>query len=185
MKSPLTRRRFLGATAATSAAGLVGAAPSAGAAAAQRGPRSAPSDAAHPGRASRKGTRLTLLGTSGGPPPDYVRTGMSSALTVEGRNYVVDAGRSSVTQYLNAGLLFNAAGGDLHHPPARRPHRRLLQLLPPRRQRHQRLERQPRRPGARPWAGIRRRAAAARPASGADRRARRARAGHQPADARS
>ena len=60
-----------------------------------------------PIRASQpRGTRLTLLGTSGGPPPDYVRTGMSSALSVGGRNYVVDAGRSSVTQYLNAGLLF-------------------------------------------------------------------------------
>src|SRR5688572_18023682 len=30
------------------------------------------------------GTRLTLLGTSGGPPPDYGRTGISSVLTVDG-----------------------------------------------------------------------------------------------------
>ena len=52
-------------------------------------------------------TELILLGTSGGPPPDYVRTGISSALTVGGSNYVVDAGRSSTTQYLNAGLLFS------------------------------------------------------------------------------
>jgi ribonuclease BN (tRNA processing enzyme) len=58
-----------------------------------------------------KDTRLTLLGTSGGPPPDYVRTGISSVLTVQGKNYVVDAGRSSVTQYLNAGLLFSALKG--------------------------------------------------------------------------
>jgi ribonuclease BN (tRNA processing enzyme) len=49
---------------------------------------------------------VSLLGTSGGPPPDYVRAGISSALTIEGKNYVVDAGRSSVTQYLNAGLAF-------------------------------------------------------------------------------
>jgi ribonuclease BN (tRNA processing enzyme) len=54
-----------------------------------------------------RGTVLSLLGTSGGPPPDYVRTGISSVLTVGGHNYVVDAGRSSVTQYLNAGLLFS------------------------------------------------------------------------------
>lgn len=55
-----------------------------------------------------EGTRLTLLGTSGGPPPDYGRTGISSALTVDGRTYVVDAGRSAVTQYLRAGLTFKS-----------------------------------------------------------------------------
>ena len=57
------------------------------------------------------GPVLTLLGTSGGPPPDYVRTGTSSVLTVEGSNYVVDCGRSSVTQYLNAGLRFSKLAG--------------------------------------------------------------------------
>ena len=36
-----------------------------------------------------------------------MRTGISSVLTVGGRNYVIDAGRSSVTNYLNAGLLFS------------------------------------------------------------------------------
>jgi ribonuclease BN (tRNA processing enzyme) len=56
-------------------------------------------------------TVLTLLGTSGGPQAEYVRTGTSSVLTVGGRNYVVDAGRSSVTQYLNAGLEFSALAG--------------------------------------------------------------------------
>jgi ribonuclease BN (tRNA processing enzyme) len=55
-----------------------------------------------------KGTQLTLLGTSGGPPPDYGRTGIASALTVDGRTYVVDAGRSAVTQYLRSGLEFKS-----------------------------------------------------------------------------
>jgi hypothetical protein len=109
MRSPFTRRRFVGAAAATSAAGLVGSAP-AGAAQGSRGrdPRRPllPIKASQP-----RGTRLTLLGTSGGPPADYVRTGMSSALSVGGRNYVIDAGRSSVTQYLNAGLLFKRLTG--------------------------------------------------------------------------
>ncbi len=53
-----------------------------------------------------KGTMLTLLGTAGGPQAEYVRTGTSSVLTVDGFNYVVDMGRSSVTQYINSGLLF-------------------------------------------------------------------------------
>lgn len=58
-----------------------------------------------------KGTVLTQLGTAGGPQADYVRTGTSTVLTVEGFNYVVDAGRSSVTQYLNAGLRFSSLAG--------------------------------------------------------------------------
>ena len=40
-----------------------------------------------------------------------MRTGTSSVLTVEGHNYVVDPGRGSVTQYLNAGLRFSALKG--------------------------------------------------------------------------
>ena len=65
-----------------------------------------------PVRASQpEGPVLTLLGTSGGPPPDYVRTGISSVLTVGGYNYVVDSGRGSVTQYLNAGLRFSRLEG--------------------------------------------------------------------------
>ena len=53
------------------------------------------------------GTVLTMLGTSGGPQAEYGRCGTSSVLTVEGVNYLIDAGRSSVTQYLNSGLVFN------------------------------------------------------------------------------
>ena len=58
-----------------------------------------------------KGTVVTLFGMSGGPHAEYGRTGTSTALTVEGYNYVIDAGRSSVTQYLNAGLTFSALTG--------------------------------------------------------------------------
>ncbi len=58
-----------------------------------------------------RGLRLTLLGTGGGPPPDYVRAGISSALSVDGKNYVIDAGRSAVTQYLRAGLEFKSLTG--------------------------------------------------------------------------
>ncbi|QUD84245.1 MBL fold metallo-hydrolase [Gordonia polyisoprenivorans] len=37
-----------------------------------------------------------------------MRTGISSVLTIDGKNYVVDAGRSAVTQYLRAGLEFKS-----------------------------------------------------------------------------
>ncbi|MFG2953672.1 MBL fold metallo-hydrolase [Streptomyces sp. NPDC048291] len=56
--------------------------------------------------ASRSGAplSLTLLGTNGGPPPLATRYGISSALVVNGRTYVVDCGRGAVSQYLRAGL---------------------------------------------------------------------------------
>lgn len=102
----ISRRSLLGATAAASAGAL--AAKAAPAEALIRPGKGTPRRPLLPVHASpHRGTVLTLLGTSGGPPPDYVRTGISSVLTVGGRNYVVDAGRSSVTQYLNAGLLFS------------------------------------------------------------------------------
>ncbi len=47
---------------------------------------------------------LLLLGTKAGPPVDPLRTGISSALRVDGATYVVDAGRSAVTQYIKSGL---------------------------------------------------------------------------------
>ncbi|HET9646727.1 MAG TPA: MBL fold metallo-hydrolase [Microlunatus sp.] len=101
-RASVSRRGLLGASAAAVAVGLAGAA---GPAEAQQ--RSDPRHPSLPLRSSQPtSTQLILLGTSGGPPPDYVRTGISSVLSVGGRNYVVDAGRSSVTQYLNAGLLF-------------------------------------------------------------------------------
>ncbi|MGW0886415.1 MBL fold metallo-hydrolase [Streptomyces sp. NPDC002671] len=53
---------------------------------------------------SDKGTHLVLLGTAGGPPPFADRMGISSALVVNGRTYVIDCGRGAVTQFLRAGL---------------------------------------------------------------------------------
>jgi ribonuclease BN (tRNA processing enzyme) len=109
----ISRRSLLGAAVAGAAgvavAGTVAAAP---AEASTRHGTGSPRRPLLPVHDSQpKGTVLTLLGTAGGPPADYVRTGISSVLTVGGRNYVVDAGRSSVTQYLNAGLLFSALEG--------------------------------------------------------------------------
>jgi ribonuclease BN (tRNA processing enzyme) len=102
----ISRRSLLGAAAAGSAGALI--ATAVPASAGVRHGTGTPRRPLLPVHASRHGgTVLTLLGTSGGPTPDYVRTGISSVLTVGGRNYVVDAGRSSVTQYLNAGLLFS------------------------------------------------------------------------------
>ncbi|WP_051579686.1 MBL fold metallo-hydrolase [Pseudonocardia acaciae] len=47
---------------------------------------------------------LVLLGTQAGPPIEADRTGIASALIVDGRTYVIDCGRSAATQYLRAGL---------------------------------------------------------------------------------
>lgn len=65
-------------------------------------PASAPGPALDPDGAPCD--RLTFLGTLGGPPPEVGVAGISTVLTVQGKNYVVDAGRSSVTQYVNSGL---------------------------------------------------------------------------------
>lgn len=55
-----------------------------------------------------RGATVILLGTAGGPPPEPGRTGISTALTVDGATYLIDCGRSSVTQYLNSGLTFQS-----------------------------------------------------------------------------
>jgi len=92
-----SRRRLLGATgAAVASAGLV-AATGCSAAAPTAGPA--------PRRdQSRPPLELVLLGTFSGPPVDPYRKGTASALVVDGSTYVVDCGRSSVTQYVEAGL---------------------------------------------------------------------------------
>jgi ribonuclease BN (tRNA processing enzyme) len=87
----LSRRRVLGAAAAVSAGGLIASARAAQAAAA-------------PAAGSSSGLSLTLLGTSGGPPPLAARFGISSVLVVNGRSYVVDCGRGAVSQFMRAGL---------------------------------------------------------------------------------
>ncbi|MGW8066034.1 MBL fold metallo-hydrolase [Streptomyces ziwulingensis] len=86
------RRTVLGGTAAAASAALLPALATETAAAA-------------PGR-TFPANRLVLLGTAGGPPPEPGRAGISSALTVDGRVYLVDAGRAAVTQYLAVGLRY-------------------------------------------------------------------------------
>jgi ribonuclease BN (tRNA processing enzyme) len=89
-----SRRNVIGAVAASAAAVAV---PLYGGERAAAAPRPGPA-------ASGKGLSLTLLGTNGGPPPLATRYGISSALVVNGRTYVVDCGRGAVTQYMRAGL---------------------------------------------------------------------------------
>ena len=102
---PMKRRSLLGAALAGTGVAVAGAVAGA-----------APAKAANIGtqfvqvlpfkNSQPQGNMLTLLGTAGGPQAEYVRTGTSSVLTVDGHNYVIDMGRSSVTQYINSGLLF-------------------------------------------------------------------------------
>ena len=106
--SSIKRRSLLGAAIAgtgVAVAGAVGALPAEAAPGTPRRPYL-------PVRSDQpRGPVITQLGTAGGPQAEYVRTGTSTALTVEGHNYVVDCGRASVTQYLNAGLQFKKLKG--------------------------------------------------------------------------
>ena len=99
---PTSRRTMLGAMAASAAAAV--AVPLLGAEQAAA--------ATNTGSASSgTGLSVTLLGTNGGPPPLATRYGISSALTVNGRTYVIDCGRGAVTQYLRAGLSMPSLAG--------------------------------------------------------------------------
>lgn len=72
----------------------------------------APATTAKGGRPPRgQGVELVLLGTRAGPPVDLHQVGASSALVVDGRTYVVDCGRASVTQFAAAGLKFQSIAG--------------------------------------------------------------------------
>jgi ribonuclease BN (tRNA processing enzyme) len=51
-------------------------------------------------------TELVLLGTAGAPMPVAGRAGISSALTVDGRVFVIDCGRGSPSAFADAGLDF-------------------------------------------------------------------------------
>ena len=52
------------------------------------------------------GTELVLLGTAGAPMPVAGRAGISSALIVDERVFVIDCGRGSPSAFANAGLDF-------------------------------------------------------------------------------
>ncbi|WP_405912937.1 MBL fold metallo-hydrolase [Streptomyces sp. NBC_00963] len=106
---PLSRRQLLGASAAVLAAGGT-AATALGTETAEadtaRAAEVSPASNARPARVSPAGTEVFLLGTAGGPPPVTTRAGTASALSVRGKVYVVDCGRSAVTQYGRTGLRF-------------------------------------------------------------------------------
>ena len=53
------------------------------------------------------GTELVLLGTAGAPMPVPGRAGISSALIVDERVFVIDCGRGSPSAFANAGLDFS------------------------------------------------------------------------------
>jgi ribonuclease BN (tRNA processing enzyme) len=53
-------------------------------------------------------TELVLLGTAGAPMPVAGRAGISSALVVDGRIFVVDCGRGTPSGFADAGLDFRA-----------------------------------------------------------------------------
>ena len=62
-------------------------------------------------RKHRSHLELVLLGTKAGPPIDPLRTGIASALVVDGSTYLIDCGRSAATQYLHAGLTLKSMRG--------------------------------------------------------------------------
>jgi ribonuclease BN (tRNA processing enzyme) len=100
----VSRRTMLGA-AGTSAAAL------AAAGLATRAPLARAATGAPAGQVTAPGLSVTLLGTAGGPPPLAARFGISTVVTVNGRNYVVDCGRGAVSQYVRAGLDLAALDG--------------------------------------------------------------------------
>ena len=51
-------------------------------------------------------TELVLLGTAGAPLPVAGRAGISSALVIDGRVFVIDCGRGSPSGFADAGLDF-------------------------------------------------------------------------------
>ncbi|MDQ4071233.1 MAG: MBL fold metallo-hydrolase [Actinomycetota bacterium] len=54
---------------------------------------------------SAHGSKLVLLGTAGGPLPSPVRSGISQAVVVDGRTYLVDCGSGVTRQLRRARLL--------------------------------------------------------------------------------
>jgi ribonuclease BN (tRNA processing enzyme) len=104
------RRRFLrSATAVSGFAASVPVLTASGAAAADAvGPSPTP--------VPSKGMWLVLLGTAAGPVPFTGRTGVASALVLDGRIYLVDLGHGSFDQFHRAGLSpDNLAGVYITH----------------------------------------------------------------------
>lgn len=77
-------------------------------------PQAAHASSPHRGRGkppTKGGAKLVLLGTRAGPPVDFYQKGVASALVVDGRTYVIDCGRASVTQFVEAGLRLDSIAG--------------------------------------------------------------------------
>ena len=110
-----SRRRLLGAIAASASAAVL-AGPTLGAQTAYAASAAGAADkAASAGAAdddsSAAPLSITLLGTNGGPPPLAARFGISTALVVNGKTYVIDCGRGAVSQYMRAGLSMPSLAG--------------------------------------------------------------------------
>lgn len=65
------------------------------------------------GGESGNGTTLYLLGTAGGPPPVLGRKGISSALVINGKTYLIDIGHGGYEQFHLAGLDASTVTGVL------------------------------------------------------------------------
>ncbi|WP_219414437.1 MBL fold metallo-hydrolase [Pseudonocardia nigra] len=65
------------------------------------------STAAEPASSDAR-TKVVLLGTAGGPFPDNGRSGIASALVVDGQAYVVDVGQAAANQVFKAGLPYDS-----------------------------------------------------------------------------
>jgi ribonuclease BN (tRNA processing enzyme) len=72
-----------------------------------------PATAAAGGRPPARSDEFALvaLGTKGGPPPSAEMSGISTALVVNGKTYIVDCGRGSLTQFVRAGLDVGSLAG--------------------------------------------------------------------------
>jgi ribonuclease BN (tRNA processing enzyme) len=69
-----------------------------------------------PAPAAEGKLQVVLLGTQAGPPMVQDRTGIATALVVDGHVYLIDCGRAAATQYVRSGLpLKNLAAILLTH----------------------------------------------------------------------
>ena len=72
------------------------------------GPLSASGRHAHAPSLDLAGTSVVLLGTAGGPVPQWLRTMTSQAVIVDGRVYLIDCGSGVVGQIVKAGIPYQA-----------------------------------------------------------------------------
>ena len=66
-------------------------------------------------------TELVLWGTAGAPLPVAGRAGISSALIVDGRVFVIDCGRGSPSGFADGGSQLLPSGSGVPYPHACRP----------------------------------------------------------------